>query len=106
MIERRWSRRAQCILVGRDRRDLGLAIYAAVHAEGTQRTFVEAGLNDVNKDLGSLIGWPHVVHEIADVAWAALPADEQRRDGDPHQQLQRGRAHSSSRAFEELRCRT
>jgi 4-amino-4-deoxy-L-arabinose transferase-like glycosyltransferase len=77
VIERGWSRRAQRVL------------FAAIVVTGLvmaplftpilpQKTFVAAGFNDVNKDLGSLIGWPRVVHQVADVVHG-LPADEERR---------------------------
>ena len=77
VIERRWSRRAQRILFA------AIVVTSLVTAPLftpilPERTFVDAGFNDANKDLGSLIGWPHVVHQIADVMHG-LPADEQRR---------------------------
>jgi hypothetical protein len=76
-IERTWTRRTQRMLL------------AAILATGVvtaplftpvlpERAFVAAGLNDANKDVGSMLGWPHVVHQIADVVHA-LPAHEQRR---------------------------
>ncbi len=77
VIERRWSRRAQRILFAAIV-VTGLATAPLFTPILPQRTVVEAGINDANKDLGALIGWPHVVHQIADVVHA-LPADDQRR---------------------------
>ncbi|HXY95227.1 MAG TPA: glycosyltransferase family 39 protein [Acidimicrobiia bacterium] len=75
-IEQCWSRHAQRILL------------AAVVATGVvtaplftpvlpPSTFVAAGFNTANKDLGSMLGWRHVVRQVAD-AVHTLPAAEQR----------------------------
>lgn len=44
-----------------------------------------ANLQKINYNLGEEIGWPELVHEVADV-WRSLPADER----DPDRQLRRG----------------
>jgi hypothetical protein len=77
VIERTWSARAQRMLL--------VAIVVTGVASAPlftpilpERVVVNAGLDQANKDLGALIGWPHVVHQVADVVHA-LPADEQQR---------------------------
>jgi hypothetical protein len=77
VIERSWSTRAQRVLFAAVV-VTGLAMAPLFTPILPERVFVDAGLNDANKDLGSLIGWPHVVHQIADVVHE-LPAAEQRR---------------------------
>jgi hypothetical protein len=77
VIERRWSTRAWRVTLA------AIVISGFVTAPLftpilPERTFVDAGLNDANPDLGSLVGWPHVVHQVADVVHA-LPADERDR---------------------------
>ncbi|HEX4531114.1 MAG TPA: glycosyltransferase family 39 protein [Acidimicrobiia bacterium] len=77
VIERTWSARAQRVLFAAVV-VTGLAMAPLFTPILPERTFVAAGLNDTNKDLGSLIGWPRVVHQVADVVHT-LPTDEQRR---------------------------
>ena len=76
VIERQWSRR--------NRQLLAVAIAATGLLTAPlftpvlpEKVAVAAGFDTTNKDLGGMLGWPHVVGQIASVVHA-LPASEER----------------------------
>jgi 4-amino-4-deoxy-L-arabinose transferase-like glycosyltransferase len=77
VIERTWSTRAQRVLLA------AIVVTGLVTAPLftpilPERVFVAAGFNQANKDLGSMIGWRNVVHQVADVVHG-LPTGERQR---------------------------
>jgi hypothetical protein len=77
VIERRWSHRGRVVLTGAVVLTglLFMPLFTPVLPEAT---LVSLHLDTANADLGGLLGWPHVVSEVAS-AYRSLPTDQRGR---------------------------
>ena len=76
VVEARWTRRSARVLLAAVL-VTGLSAAPIFTPILPEATAVNLGFDDLNGDLGAMLGWPHFVRRIAGV-YRALPASEQR----------------------------